>query len=148
VSEELSLTMKALRELYRARRAMGWGLQVYDYTSNTWREGDEAFTTPGTYERAVLTGPGMRPIRVRVLPTAVGGLSLDAGCVREMGVWRALGIDLKGRHLDLVGSLVEGHSGHVSVEELVELLMASDDPLAREVLVALAPLVPSGGGQR
>jgi len=139
--------MEALQALYLARRARGWDLQVYDYTSNTWREGDEAFATPGTYERAVLKGPGMRPIRVSVLPAAGGGLSLDASSVREMGVWRALGIDLKGRHLDLLGSLVEGHTGQVTLEELMDLLRASDDPLASEVLVALAPLVPTGGGQ-
>ena len=140
--------MDALQDLYLARRARGWDLRVYDYTSNTWREGDEAFTVPGTYERAVLTGPGMRPIRVRVLPTTGGGLSLDVTSVKEMGVWRALGIDLLGRHLDLMGSLVEGQTGQVTVEELVDLLSACDDPLAPEVLDALAPLVPSEGGPR
>lgn len=146
MSEELSLTMDALQELYLARRARGWDLRVYDYTSNKWREGTEAFTVPGTYERAVLTGPGMRPIRVRLLPTAGSGLSLDVTSIKEMGVWRALGIDLQGRHLDLMWSLVEGLTGHVTVKELVILLKACDDPLVPEVLEALAPLVPSEGG--
>ena len=146
MSGELSLTMEALEELYVARRERGWEVMVYDYTSNTWREGDEAFRTPGTYERAVLHGPGSRPVRVRILPTGGGGLALDAASAGEMGVWRALGIDLKGRHLELIGSLVEGREGEVTVEELAALLRASGDPRATEVLDALSPLVPSGGG--
>ena len=143
---ELSLTMEALEELYLARRAKGWSVQVYDYTSNTWREGKEAFRVPGTYERAVLQGPGTGPIRVRVLPTGGGGLSMDPASAREVGTWRALGVELRGRHLVLLASLLEGHTGPVTVEELVALLRISEDPLAGDVLDALAPLVPSGGG--
>lgn len=145
MSEELSLTMEALRELYLARKSRGWDLRVYDYTSNTWLQGEEAFVTPGTYERAVLTGPGTRPIRVRVLPTGGGDLALDATSVGEMGVWRALGVDLRGRHLDLLATLLEDRPEKVTLEELVALLRGSGDPLAVEVLEALAPLVPPGG---
>ncbi len=147
MSHELSLTMEALEELYHARRGMGWDLRVYDYTSNTWREAEEAFTTPGTYERAVLTGPDARPIRVRVLPRGGRGLLLEATSAREMSVWRALGIPLQGRHLELVSSLLEDRPGQVSLEELADLLKASDDPIASEVLEVLGPLLPSGGGR-
>lgn len=147
MSHELSLTMEALEELYHAQRARGWDLRVYDYTSNTWREAEEAFTTLGTYERAVLTGPGTRPIRVRVLPRGGGGLLLEAASAREMSVWRALGIPLQGRHLELVSSLLKDRPGQVSLEELADLLKASDDPIASEVLEVLVPLLPSGGGR-
>jgi hypothetical protein len=148
VSGELSLTMEALEELYLARRARGWEVMVYDYTSNSWRDNEEAFHTPGTYERAVLRAPGSRPVRVRILPTGGGGLSVDAASAGGMGVWRALGLDLKGRHLELLGSLLEGREGEVTMEELVALLRASGDPRADEVLEALSLLVPSGGGDR
>lgn len=148
MSEELCLTMEALEELYLARKARGWDLRVYDYTSNTWRRGDEAFETPGTYERAVLTGPGLRPVRVRVLPRGGGGLLLDATSAGEIAVWRMLGIPLQGRHLDLISSLLEDSPEKVSLEELADLLRASEDPLAKEVLEALGRLLPSeGGGQ-
>ncbi len=148
MSGELRLTMEALHELYLARRERGWSIQVYDYTSNTWREGDDAFCEAGTYERAVLRGPGMSPVRVRVVPTGAGDLSMDVASAREMGTWRALGIELKGRHLLLIASLLEGHGGQVTVEELVVLLRGSSDPLAGEVLAALYPLLPPGGGDR
>ncbi|NIP34665.1 MAG: hypothetical protein GWN18_06955 [Thermoplasmata archaeon] len=143
---ELSLTMEALEELYLARREMGWSVQVYDYTSNSWREGEEAFRAPGTYERAVLQGPGTRPVRVRVLPSGGGGLSMDPASAAEVGTWRALGVELRGRHLELIGSLLEGRSEKVTVEELTALLRASDDPRAGEVLAALSTLLPQGGG--
>jgi hypothetical protein len=146
VSEELSLTMDALEELYRARRARGWDLRVYDYTANTWRDGEDAFRVPGTYERAVLTGPGTRPIRVRLVPSGGELLLLDATSARDMGVWRALGVQLLGRHLDLLGELLADRTDRVSVEEIAALLRASDDPLAPRVLEALAPLLGRGGG--
>jgi hypothetical protein len=137
--------MEALEELYRARRARGWDLRVYDYTANTWREGDEAFQMPGTYERAVLTGPGTRPIRVRVVPSGGDMLQLDAGSAREMSVWRALGVRLHGRHLDLLGQLLEDRTERVSLEELAVLLRESEDPLASQVLEAIGPLLRPGG---
>jgi hypothetical protein len=140
--------MEALEELYLARRDRGWEVMVYDYTSNIWRENDEAFRTPGTYERAVLRGPGPRPIRVRILPTGGRDLSVDAGSATEMAVWRALGVDLKGRHLELIGSLLEGREGEVTLEDLAALLGTSGDSRAGEVLEALSHLVPSGGGDR
>lgn len=146
MSGELSLTIEALEELYLARRDLGWEVMVYDYTSNTWRENEEAFRTPGTYERAVLRGPTSRPVRVRILPTGGGNLSVDAASAAEKGVWRALGLDLKGRHLELLGSLLEGREGEVTLEDLVALLGACGDPRADEVLEALSRLVPSGGG--
>jgi hypothetical protein len=121
---------------------------VYDYTSNSWWENEEAFRRPGTYERAVLRGPDSRPVRVRILPSGGGGLSVDAASAGEMGVWRALGIELKGRHLDLVATLLEGRDGEITLEELVTLLRASDDPRSGEVLEALSTLVPLGGGNR
>jgi hypothetical protein len=146
VSEELSLTMEALEDLYRARAVKGWDVRVYDYTSNTWKEAEEAFSTPGTYERAVLTGPGTRPIRVRVLPRGASGLKLEATSAMEMAVWRTLGIGLQGRHLDLISRLLVDHDGPVTIEELAGLLVGSEDPLAKEVLHALAPLLPTGVG--
>ncbi|UCC93147.1 MAG: hypothetical protein JSW25_00265 [Thermoplasmata archaeon] len=146
MSEELSLTMEALEELYLARRARGWDLRVYDYSSNTWLEGSEAFSTPGTYERAVLTGPGRRPVRVRVLPAGGDMLQLDAASVRDMGIWRALGVQLQGRHLELLAGLLEGREDRVSLEELAALLRSSDDPLAGQVLEVIAPLLRDGGG--
>jgi hypothetical protein len=138
--------MEALEELYLARRDRGWEVMVYDYSSNAWRENEEAFRRPGTYERAVLRGPDSRPVRVRIVPAGGKGLSVDAASAGEMGVWRALGVELKGRHLDLVASLLEGREGDVTLEEMVELLRGSDDPRADEVLVALSALVPTGGG--
>jgi len=147
VSHELSLTMEALEDIYRSRRARGWDLRVYDYASNTWREAEEAFATPGTYERAVFTGPGTRPIRVRVLPRGGGGILLDATSAREMAVWQTLGIPFQGRHLQLISSVLEDRPGQVSLEEFADLLKASDDPLASEVLEALGPLLPSGGSR-
>jgi hypothetical protein len=102
--------MEALEELYLTRRTRGWSLQVYDYTSNVWRDGEEAFREAGTYEKAVLKGPGTRPIRIRVVPTGGGEISMDAASAREMGTWRALGIELKGRHLQLIDSLLEALS--------------------------------------
>lgn len=146
MSRELCLTMEALEELYMARRAQGWSVQVYDYTTNTWREGEDAFREAGTYERAVLKGPGTPPVRVRVLPTGGGDLSMDAVSAREMGTWRALGVDLRGRHLELIASLLGDHGERVTIGELVALLRTSDDPLAGEVLKALSPLVPMEGG--
>jgi hypothetical protein len=138
--------MEALEELYLTRRTRGWSLQVYDYTSNVWRDGEEAFREAGTYEKAVLKGPGTRPIRIRVVPTGGGEISMDAASAREMGTWRALGIELKGRHLQLIDSLLEAHEGAVTVEELVTLLRDSRDSLADEVLEALSALLPLGGG--
>jgi hypothetical protein len=139
------MTMDALEELYRARLARGWELSVYDYTANTWRDGEDAFRVSGTYERAVLTGPGARPIRVRVVPKGGSILQLDAGTAREMGVWRALGVRLLGRHVDLLGELLDDRPGQVSLEELAQLLRTSDDPLAAEILEAMAPILRSGG---
>lgn len=143
---ELSLTLEALEELYLARREKGWSVQVYDYTSNSWREGDEAFRVPGTYERAVLQGPGTRPVRVRVLPSGGGGLSMDPASAGEVGTWRALGVELRGRHLELIVSLLEGRTEKVTLQELAGMLRARDDPLAREVLEAISTLLPPGGG--
>lgn len=142
------MTLGALEDLYRARKARGWTLRVYDYGSNTWREGEEAFRTPGTYERAVLTGPGTTPVRVRVLPPEGGVLQLDASSALDLGVWRALGVDLKGRHLEVIGELLEGWEGPLPVEELARLLGSSQDPVAMEALEALASLLPRGGGGR
>jgi len=146
VSEELTMTLEALEELYMARRDRGWSVRVYDYGSNTWREGGEAFRTSGTYERAVLTGPGTSPVRVRLMPRGRGMLLLDAASAKDVGVWRALGVDLKGRHLEVIGELLEGHEGSLPVEELARMLASTDDPVAREALEALAPLLPRGGG--
>ena len=143
---EMWLTMEALHELYLTRRDRGWSVQVYDYTSNTWREGEEAFRESGTYERAVLRGPGTSPVRVRLVPTGGGDLSMDAASAGEMGTWRALGVERRGRHLQLIASLLEGHGGQVTLEELAVLLSGSSDPLAEEVLDALSPLLPPGGG--
>ena len=141
----MRLAMEALQELHRERRDKGWTVQVYDYTANSWFEGEEAFERPGTYERAVLRCPGKTPVRVRVLPSGGGGLSLDVGSAMGLGTWRALGIELRGRHLDLIGTLLGDRTGQVTIDELAGLLAASDDDLAAEVLEALSPLVHAGG---
>ena len=61
---------------------------------------------------------------------------------------RALGVELQGRHLLLLASLLEGRGGQVTLDELAILLRNSSDPLVGEVLAALSPLLPPGGGDR
>lgn len=132
VSEELNLTMEALEDLYRSRKAVGWDLKVYEYSSNSWLDAEEAFGTPGAYERAVLTGPGMRPVRVRILPPGAGGLHMDPSSAREVAMWRALGLDLRPRHMDAIAEVLEGRKDPVSLEEVADLLEGRGDDAARE----------------
>lgn len=132
VSEELNLTMKALERLYRSRKAEGWDLKVYDYSSNTWREAEEAFVIPGIYERAVLTGPGMQPVRVRVLPPGKGGLHMDPSSAREVALWRGLGLDLRARHMDAIAKVLKDRKDPISLEEVADLLEGRIDASARE----------------
>jgi hypothetical protein len=145
VSEELNLTMEALEGLYRSRKATGWELKVYDYSSNTWRDAEEAFVTPGTYERAVLTGPGMQPVRVRVLPPGKGGLHFDPSSTREVAVWRALGLNLRPRHMDAIAGVLEGRKGPISLEEVVDMLEGRTDEAAREAREEIIRFLSTGG---
>lgn len=144
VSEELNLTMGALESLYRSRKAGGWELKVYDYSSNTWRDAEEAFVTPGTYERAVLTGPGMRPVRVRVLPPGARGLHMDPSSAREVAVWRALGLDLRARHMDAIAKVLKDRKDPISLEEVADLLEGRNDDAAREAHDEILRFLSSG----
>lgn len=146
MSEELDLTMEALEDLYRSPRLSGWDLKVYDYSSNTWRDAEEAFSVPGTYERAVLTRPGTRPVRVRVMPPHAGGLSVDPGSAGEMAVWRTLGLDLRSRHLVAIGDVLDGRNGPVPLEEICELLDSEEGDDAREARAAILDLLATGRG--
>ncbi len=145
VSEELNLTMEALEDLYRSRKAMGWDLKVYEYSSNSWRDAEEAFGTPGVYERAVLTGPGMRPVRVCILPPGAGGLHMDPSSAREVAVWRALGLDLRPRHMDAIAEVLERRKDPVSLEEVAYLLEEGGDEAAREARAEILRFLSSGG---
>jgi hypothetical protein len=145
VSEELNLTMEALEDLYHSRKAMGWDLTVYDYSSNSWRDAEEAFGTPGTYERAVLTRPGTRPVRVRVLPPGTGGLRVDPSSAHEVAMWRALGLDLRPRHMDAIAEVLEGRRDPVSLEEVADLLEGGSDDAAREARDEILRLLSNGG---
>ncbi len=146
VTEELSLTMEALEGLWRARRELGWGLRVYDYSANAWVEGDEAFSRPGTYELAILKGPSGGPVRVRLLPPGSHDLQVDPGSAGDVAVWRLLGVSLSARHLELISLMLEGRSGPVSVAEVADLLRAEGGGLALEAHDAMAPLLRGGGG--
>jgi hypothetical protein len=146
VTEELSLTMEALEGLWRTRRELGWELRVYDYTSNAWIEGDASFTRPGTYEFAVLTGPNGRPVRVRVLPPGSHDLQVDPSSAGDVAVWRTMGVSLSAGQLELISLVLQGRMGPVALSELAALLKAEGGILAREVLDALEPLLPGGGG--
>ncbi len=146
VSEDLDLTMEALEELYRSHRVKGWDLKVYDYASNAWRDAEEAFSTTGTYERAVLTRPGTRPIRVRVMPQHTGGLRVDPGSAGEIAVWQTLGLDLRSRHLAAVSKVLEGRRDPVPLEEICGLLEMEEGDDAREARVAIMDLLSTGSG--
>lgn len=145
MGEALSLTLVALEEMYMSRRAKGWDLRVYDYASNTWRNGEVAFSTPGTYERAVLTPPGGRPMQVRVLPPSTIGLYVDAGSAGQVAVWRALGVDLQGRHAEAVAEALEGRSGPVSLADVSEALEGLDGDAAREARKVIRNALGQGG---
>jgi hypothetical protein len=146
VSEELDLTMRALEELYRSRGAEGWDLRVYDYTSNSWRDADEAFSTPGTYERAVLARSGQRPIRIRVLPPGPEALRVDPRSAGELAVWRALGLDLRGHHLEAIRRVLVGRRDPVPVQEVGRLLRADGGRDAMEAWGAISGLLSGGDG--
>ena len=118
---------------------------MYDYTSNSWLDASEAFSRPGTYERALLTGPGGVRVRVRIMPRGHGGLSIDAESAGDVSVWRALGVHLAVRHLTLVVEVLAGREGPVALEEVATLLTEIDGVVAREVLEALGPLLPGAG---
>lgn len=118
---------------------------MYDYTSNSWLDASEAFSRPGTYEKALLTGPGGARVRVRITPRAAGGLSIDAGSTGDVSVWRALGVNLAVRHLALLKEVLVGREGPVTLEEVAKLLAALDGETARETLEALGPLLPGAG---
>ena len=148
VSEQLNLTMGALEDLYRSRKAKGWDLKVYDYSSNSWRDAEEAFVTPGVYELAVLTGPGTQPVRVRVIPPGTGGLYLDPSSAREVAMWRALGLDLRPRHMDAIAEVLEGRRDPVSLEEVADLLEGGADDAAREARAEIQRFLSSGGVSR
>ncbi len=145
VSEELNLTMEALEGLYRSRKATGWDLKVYDYSTNTWRDAEEAFVTPGIYERAVLTGPGMQPVRVRVLPPGKGGLHIDPSSVREIATWRTVGIDLRPRYMDAIAKVLEGRKDPISLEEIADLLEGGSDEAAQGARDEILRFLSSGG---
>ena len=145
MSEELYMTLEGLEVFYSAQMEEGWDLKVYDYTSNTWREAADAFRRAGTYENAVMTRAGSKPIRIRLLPSGKGGLMIDVASVGDKALWRSLGVQLGGRHLGLLVRMLEDHSGEIMMEELVALLRTCDDPLASEVIDALGYLVPSEG---
>ena len=81
---------------------------VYDYASNRWVDAEEAFSRSGTYELAVLSGPGGERVRVRVMPPGPAGLSIDARSAGDLAVWRAIGVDLAARHLQLLRDLLDG----------------------------------------
>ena len=145
MSEELNLTMVALEALYNSRKDLGWNLSVYDYSSNSWRDAEEAFATPGVYERAVLIGPGMRPVRVRMLPPGTGGLYLDPSSAREVAMWRALGLDLRPRHMDAIAEVLEARGDPVSLVEVANLLEGESGDAAREALDEIHKLLSSEG---
>jgi hypothetical protein len=146
VSEELDLSMEALEALYRSPRMRGWDLKVYDYTSNTWRDAGEAFSTPGTYERAVLTRPGTRPVRVRVMPPRSEGLRLDPRSAGDMAVWRTLGLDLKNRHLEVIRRVLVGRGEPVPLEELARLLESDPGDDAKDARNVIMGLLSTEGG--
>jgi hypothetical protein len=146
VGEELRLTLDALEELYSARRAGGWELRVYDYSTNAWKGPEKAFSTPGTYEMAILTPPDGRPVKVRVLPPGATGLSVDAASIGELGVWRALGVDLKGRHVEAVVEALEGREGPVPLQEIATLLEGVEGDAASEARKAILATFGDGGG--
>lgn len=154
MAEELRLTLEGLERLWEARSGHGWSLQVYDYGANRWLEGDAAFSRPGTYEQAVLTGPVGQRVRVRLLPPGSGGLAVDPASAGEVAVWRAMGADLRARHLEVVRGLLEGREGPVPLGELAAMLEADGSEVAREVLAAISGLLPPparvghGGGAR
>jgi len=145
VSEELNLTMEALEGLYRSRKTTGWDLKVYDYSTNTWRDAEEAFVTPGIYERAVLTGPGTQPVRVRVLPPGKGGLHIDPSSTPEVSVWRALGLNLRPRHMDAIAVVLKGRSDPISLEEIADLLEERNDDASREARDEIRRFLSTGG---
>jgi len=139
------MTFAELEVFYSAQMEKGWDLKVYDYTSNTWREAADAFRRAGTYEQAVMTRTGSKPVRIRLLPIGRGGLMIDVASVGDKALWGSLGVQLGGRHLGLLVRMMEDHSGEILLEELVALLRTGDDPLASEVIDALGHLVPSEG---
>ena len=145
VSEELSLTMKAFEDLYHSRKEIGWKLTVYDYSSNSWRDAEEAFSTPGIYERAVLIGPGMRPVRICVLPPGTGGLHVDPSSAREVAMWRALGLDLRPRQMDAIAEVLEARKDPVSLLEVANLLEGESGDAARGARDEILRLLSSGG---
>jgi hypothetical protein len=144
VVEEIHLTLEALEALYREKAPLGWDLRVYDYTSNSWSPAEEAFARTGTYEMAVLTPPGGRPVLVRVLPPGGSNLTIEVASAGEMGPWRSLGVQFSGRHLELITRLLKGRSGPVTIEELSSLVRNEGSELAMEVLDRLGPLLPGG----
>ena len=146
MGEALCLTLEDLEGMYASRRSLGWDLRVYDYASNTWRTGEEAFSTPGTYERAVLTPPGGRPIQVRVLPPSATGLHVDAASAGQLAVWRALGVALQGRHVEALAEALEGRNGPVPLTEVASALEGLDSDAAREALEAIRDALGAGGG--
>ena len=149
VTEELVLTLDALRDLWESRGGDGLELLVYDYALNEWRDGAEAFDHPGTYERAVLRAGGRPPVRVLIVPRGTTGLSVDASSVGQVGLWRTMGVDLMGRHTELLSRLVEGRVGSLPVAELVEMLSGEEasggeaGSMAREARRAIEGALPS-----
>jgi hypothetical protein len=141
VADELRLTLDALKGLWEARRKGGWDLRVYDYTSNSWMGAEEAFSRPGTYERAVLTAPGGRPVRVTVLPPGGGGLSVDPASATTVGLWRSLGVSMRASQLELIGRLLAGRTEPINLEDLGALLEGSGEAGAIEARKALDPLL-------
>jgi hypothetical protein len=139
--------MRALEDLYEVRSPKGWDLRVYDYTSNTWMNATEAFGSPGTFEMAVLTPPGGRPIRITLLPPGGSELTIDIESLGDVSLWRSLGIRLDVRHLNLLKELVGSRTEPVSIDELVTLLTTEGSEDARLILEELGRLRPGTSGE-
>ncbi len=84
-------------------------------------------------------------MRICVLPPGTGSLHVDPSSAREVAMWRALGLDLRPRHMDAIAEVLEARRDPVSLEEVSNLLEEESGDAARGARDEILRLLSSGG---
>ncbi len=69
---------------------------------------------------------------------------MDPSSAREVAVWRALGLDLRARHMDAIAKVLKDRKDPISLEEVADLLEGRNDNAAREAHDEILRFLSSG----